>query len=112
MRILGIFIGAVMASGYLLIFPFSITGMILSFFVLLLLSMFIGIPDNGKIAAITLIIIFISSVMRPEVTPLMNGLYRLIEFSIGALIGILAAWILNRWNQIKASKKTIDSKNN
>lgn len=48
LRVLGTFIGAVIACIYLLLFPFSVLGLIVSVFVLEIVCMAMNIPDNGK----------------------------------------------------------------
>lgn len=96
LRIIGIFIGCVIAVLYLTWFPFSVGGMILSVLVLELLCMVLGIPDNGKMATITLLIVLLISVEAPGLSPLANGAFRFIESSAGALVGIVLAWVAEK----------------
>ncbi len=109
LRILGTFIGVLIAYLYLVIFPFNIWGMALSVFLLSLLCMWVGIPDDGRIATMTLVMILIISEMSPELPPLTNGMLRFCEATIGSLIGIALAWGLVRIKSMrsrhKASKK-------
>ena len=54
LRIVGTFMGALIAYLYLLIFPYSLIGMIIGVIILDIICMMIQIPDNGKMATITL----------------------------------------------------------
>ena len=56
-RVLGTFLGALIAYIYLENWPFSIVGMLASVFVLEMLCMLVGIYQNNRIATITLLII-------------------------------------------------------
>lgn len=101
-RVLGTFIGAVIACIYLLIFPFSVLGLIVSVFVLEIVCMAMNIPDNGKMATIALIVIMLISQRNPEIPPIINSLLRFLETAVGAAIGIAMAWLIelkNRWNK-------------
>lgn len=101
-RVLGTFIGAVIACIYLLIFPFSVFGLIVSVFVLEIVCMTMNIPDNGKMATIALIVIMLISQRNPEIPPIINSLLRFLETAVGAAIGIAMAWLIelkNRWNK-------------
>lgn len=104
LRVLGTFIGAIIAYCYLLLYPFSIAGMVITTFILEIICMLLRIPDNGKMATITLIIILIVSKQSPDLAPWLNGVLRFSEAAIGAAIGIGLLWV-----QIimqKAVKKT------
>lgn len=92
LRVFGTFIGAVIAYVYLLLFPFTLLGMIVTVFLLDILCMLLGIPDDGKMATITLVIILLISKMSPSISPFVNGVLRFSEATVGALIGIALAW--------------------
>lgn len=94
LRLLGTFIGAVIAVLYLLVLPFSLPGMFVAIFVLEIISMLLKLPNNGKIATITLVVILIVSRESPDLPPLVNGLLRFAEAAIGAAIGIVAVWLM------------------
>lgn len=94
LRVLGTFIGAVIATIYLLIFPFSVAGMIASVFVLEIICMVFSIPDNGKMATIALIVIMLISQKNPNIPPIVNSSLRFMETAVGAAIGIAMAWLL------------------
>ena len=68
--------------------------MIVTVFLLDILCMLFGIPDNGRMATITLVIILIISQMSPSLSPLENGVLRFSEATVGALIGIALAWLV------------------
>lgn len=94
LRILGTFIGVIIAYIYLIFFPFSIGGMAVAVFLLSQLCMWVGIPDDGRIATMTLVMIMIISKTSPELSPLTNGTLRFGEATIGSFIGIGLAWVL------------------
>lgn len=94
LRVLGTFIGAVLACLYLTFFRFTLPGMVLMVFLLEILCMLLKIPDNGKMATITLVIISVVSVRYPDLPAWANGLLRFTEATIGALAGIAAARVL------------------
>ena len=93
MRVLGTFTGAVIAYIYLSLFPFAIFGLVASVFVLQIVVMLLKVPDNGKMATITLVFVLIVSKQSPDLPPWENGLLRFSEASLGAGIGILLAWL-------------------
>lgn len=94
LRVLGTFIGAVIATLYLLFFPFSLVGFIVTIFVLEIACMALSIPDNGKMATIALIVIMLISQKNPDIPPIVNSSLRFLETTVGAVIGITIAWLL------------------
>lgn len=98
-RVLGTFLGALVAYAYLSMWPFSIVGMLLSVFVLEMLSMLLGIYKNDRISTITLLIILLISQMTPHIAPLENCLLRFFESAVGVGIGVGLVWLLERWNR-------------
>ncbi|MBP3425276.1 MAG: FUSC family protein [Rikenellaceae bacterium] len=96
LRLLGTFMGAVLAYVYLLLFEFNIGGMALAVVILSLICMAFGIPDGGKIATITLIIVLVVSKIEPNISPLLNGALRFGESAVGTLIGIGVSWVAEK----------------
>lgn len=94
LRVLGTFIGAVIATIYLLLFPFSVAGLIGTVFVLEIMCMMLSIPDNGKMATIALIVIMLISQKNPDIPPIVNSSLRFLETTVGAVIGIGMAWLV------------------
>lgn len=94
LRVLGTFIGAVIATAYLLIFPFSVAGLIATVFLLEIVCMMLSIPDNGKMATIALIVIMLISQKNPDIPPIVNSSLRFLETAVGVGIGIAIAWII------------------
>ena len=92
LRVLGTFIGAVVAYIYLEIFDFSIWGLTATVFVLAILCMLFRIPDNGRMATITLAIIMIVSKESPKMQPRLNGTLRFVESAVGVAIGVATIW--------------------
>lgn len=110
LRVFGTFIGAVIAYLYLTLFPFSVIGMIACALLLEVLCMLLGIPDNGKMATITLIVVLIISKKNPDLPPWENGFLRFSEASIGAITGISLAWLIQFFTQ-KLKQKQTDTNN-
>lgn len=106
LRILGTFIGAVIATIYLLLFPFTVTGFVVTVFILEIACMLLGIPDNGKMATIALIVIMLISQKNPDIPPIVNSSLRFLETVLGAGIGIAIAWL------IEVMKSKFTPKNN
>ena len=79
LRVLGTFIGAVVAYVYLVNFRFSPAGMVVAVVLEEVICMMFKVPDNGKMATITLIIVLIVSERSPDLSPLANGLLRFSE---------------------------------
>lgn len=99
MRVLGTFIGAVIAFCYLSLWHFSIVGMLCSVFLLEIVSMLLGIYLNGHIATITLIVILLISQENPQLPPAINCLLRLLESVVGVGIGLGVMGISEWWQQ-------------
>lgn len=98
-RILGTFLGVVIAYVYLRIWPFTIAGMLLTVFVLEMLCMLLGIYKNDRIATITLLIVLLVSQMTPRMPPAENCLLRFCESAVGVGVGVALIWLLDRWNR-------------
>lgn len=96
LRVLGTFIGAIVAYIYLVHFRFSAVGMVVAVVLEEVVCMLFRVPDNGKMATITLVIVLIVSEESPDLTPLANGLLRFSEATVGAIVGIAAAWLADR----------------
>ncbi len=111
LRILSTFIGSIVAVIYLSFFHFTVGGLIISTFSLAVLCMFLNIPDNGRIAIMTLIIILFISKLTPEIKPIINGLLRFIEAAVGSGIGTGLAWLVyhieQRWECTKPKSKRV-----
>ena len=81
LRVLGTFIGAVVAYVYLVNFRFSPAGMVVA-------------------------VVLIVSERSPDLSPLANGLLRFSEATVGAVVGIAAVWPVDRyrrWRQASAA---------
>lgn len=97
-RVLGTFLGALIAYLYLRFWSFSIGGMLVSVFVLDMLSMALGIFESARISTITLLIILLVSQMSPHIPPLANCMLRFFESAVGVGVGVSLLWLLQRWN--------------
>ena len=93
LRVLGTFIGALIAWIYLLFYTFSIPGMLIAVFIEEIICMLLKVPDNGKMATITLVVVLLINREYPNLPPWENGLLRFSESAVGAGIGIFMVWI-------------------
>lgn len=93
LRVVGTFIGALTAWIYLLFYPFSIPGMLVAVFIEAVICMLLKVPDNGKMATITLVVVLLITREYPHLPPWENGLLRFSESAVGAGIGIFMVWI-------------------
>ena len=101
MRIVGTFVGALIAYIYLRMFHFSVVGMILTAFLLEALCMFLGIYKESRIATITLIIIMLVSHMFSEENPALNCVLRFSESAVGVGVGLTLRWLVERWTKFR-----------
>ena len=101
LRLLGTFLGALIAYVYLRLLPFSVVGMLLSVFVLEVLCMILNIYNKSRIATITLIMIMLVSQMEPESDPLVNCLLRFFESAVGVGVGLLLHLSIEKWNNLR-----------
>ena len=101
MRVLGTFLGAVIAYIYLRMLPFSVMGMLLTVFLLEALCMILNIFKEGRIATITLVIIMLVSQMSPDADPATNCALRFFESAVGVGVGIGLRWTIEKWQQLR-----------
>lgn len=101
-RVLGTFIGALVAYLYLAFLPFTVAGMLMTVFVLEMLFMLLNIYNNGHIATVTLLIIMLVSQMNPDVNPAMNCFLRFFESAVGVCVGIGILWATEQWNKLRS----------
>lgn len=101
-RVLGTFIGALVAYLYLAFLPFTVAGMLMTVFVLEMLFMLLNIYNNGHIATVTLLIIMLVSQMNPDVDPAMNCFLRFFESAVGVCVGIGILWATEQWNKLRS----------
>ncbi len=114
LRVLGTFIGALVAWIYLQFYTFSVPGMLVTVFMQEILCMLLKVPDNGKMATITLVIILLITREHPQLPPWKNGLLRFSEAAVGASIGIFMVWVeyiiqkfLTIWKNINLPTKRV-----
>ena len=99
-RIVASFIGAFIGYIYFLLFDFSIWGMTACIFLITLISLLCSLKGYGRIATIVLIWIFVKSTLS-DVSPLINGLMRTLESTLGVLVGLVGLWLFKefeKWN--------------
>lgn len=101
MRVLGTFLGALIAYVYLKLLPFSVLGMLLTVFMLEALCMILNIYNNGRIATITLVIIMLVSQLSPDADPATNCTLRFFESAVGVGVGVALRWTIERWQTLR-----------
>ena len=93
LRILGSAIGAATSAVYLTLLPFHPAGMALAIFATLLLSAAVNVPSHGRLAAITVIVVMVTSSLDPKLSPGLNALLRFAESCIGTGVAVLAVLV-------------------
>lgn len=93
LRVAGTALGALLAYAYLRLFAFSTLGMMLAVALLVVLSMLLGIPDNGRMATITLLAILLVSQRSHALPSGVNCLLRFVESALGVAVGVVLAWL-------------------
>ena len=89
LRILGSAIGALTSAIYLTLLPFQPLGMALAIFATVALCAAENIPSHGRLAAITVIVVMVTSSLDPKLSPGLNALLRFAESCIGTGIAVL-----------------------
>ena len=92
-RVVASFIGALIGYIYFLLFDFSIWGMTVCIFLINLIAMFCSLKGYGRIAIIVIIWIFVKSTLS-DVSPLIHGLMRFLESTLGVLVGLMGLLLL------------------
>ena len=93
LRILGSAIGAATSAVYLTLLPFHPAGMAVAIFATLLLCAAVKVPSHGRLAAITVIVVMVTSSLDPKLSPGLNALLRFAESCIGTGVAVLAVLI-------------------
>lgn len=108
LRVLGTFIGALIAWIYLLFYSFSIPGLVIAVLIQEIICMLLKVPDNGKMATITLAVVLIISRQYPDLPPWANGLLRFSEAAVGAGIGIFMVWTEYAFQRLRKIWKEVN----
>lgn len=90
-RLIGTLIGAIVGALYLMFLPFGALGMALCVGVTVLVCQWFTVPDNGRLAAITVVIVMLVSIGSPDLSPAINGTLRFVESCIG--VGVALATV-------------------
>ena len=88
-RIIGSAIGALTSAIYLTLLPFQPLGMALAMFATVALCAAVNIPSHGRLVAITVIVVMVTSSLDPKLSPGLNALLRFAESCIGTGIAVL-----------------------
>ena len=90
LRVLGTLIGSIISALYLSLLPFSPLGMATSIGIAVLLCNLFGFPDHARLAALTVAVIMVVSIVDPKINPLINAGLRFAESCIGTGLAVLA----------------------
>ena len=93
LRILGSAIGAATSAVYLTLLPFHPAGMALAILATVLLCAAVNVPSHGRLAAITVIVVIVTSSLDPKLSPGLNALLRFAESCIGTGVAVLAVLV-------------------
>lgn len=108
-RIIGSLIGATLSGVYLLFFPFTIIGFVVTVGVGVLICLLIGIPQSVKLTGITISVVMIVSTIEKELHPFLNAGLRFVESAIGTGIAVLVAFIFYLLVESNRFKNLFDS---
>jgi uncharacterized membrane protein YccC len=89
LRVTGSAIGALTSAVYLSFLPFHPLGMAAAIFATVLICTAVQIPNHGRLAAITVIVVMVTASLDASLNPLLNALLRLIESCIGTAMALL-----------------------
>jgi uncharacterized membrane protein YccC len=93
LRILGSAIGAITSAAYLSLLPFHPLGMAVAIFATVMICAAINVPNHGRLAAITVIVVMVTGSLDPSLSPGLNALLRFLESSIGTGVALLVVWL-------------------
>jgi uncharacterized membrane protein YccC len=108
LRILGTAMGSIISAAYLALLPFSPSGMAASMLITVLLCDAVRIPDHGRLAAITVAVVMVTSSLNPTLNPIQNAALRFGESCIGTALAVLAVLI---WPGSTESPQSVTSGN-
>jgi uncharacterized membrane protein YccC len=89
LRILGSAIGALTSAVYLTLLPFHPVGMALAIFATVALCATVNIPSQGRLAAITVVVVMVTGSLDPKLSPAINALLRFAESCIGTGVAVV-----------------------
>jgi len=92
LRVWGTVVGAAASAGYLMLLPFSMTGLALAAGVAVAVAVLLQQKDGGRLAAITVTVIMLLTEMNPSQHPLVSVGMRLFEASLGAALAVTVSW--------------------
>jgi uncharacterized membrane protein YccC len=96
LRVLGSAIGALSSAIYLTLLPFHPLGMALAIFATVLLCSAVKVPTHGRLAAITVLVVMVTSSLDPRLSPGINALLRFTESCIGTAVAVLSVLLWPR----------------
>ena len=92
LRVWGTVVGAAVSAGYLMLLPFSMTGLALAAGAAAAAAALLQQKDGGRLAAITVTVIMLLTEMNPSQHPLVSVGMRLFEASLGAALAVAVSW--------------------
>ena len=92
LRFWGTILGAVIAGGYLMIWPFSPLGLGVCIALAVAGEHLLNQNDGGRLAAITVTVILLQGEMNPGAHPLVTAGLRFFEACLGAASAVLVSW--------------------
>ena len=96
MRVLGSAIGAATSAVYLSLLPFHPLGMALAIFATGVICTALNVPNHGRLASITVIVVMVTASLDPALNPLLNALLRFVESCIGTAVALLGLLLWRR----------------
>lgn len=93
LRILGSLAGAIISAAYLSFLPFTPLAMALLIGLTILICHALGVPGYARLAALTVSVVMVFSVVNPDITPVVNAATRFFEVVIGSSVAVAIVWI-------------------
>jgi uncharacterized membrane protein YccC len=67
--------------------------MAVAIFATVMICAAINVPNHGRLAAITVIVVMVTGSLDPSLSPGLNALLRFLESSIGTGVALLVVWL-------------------
>ena len=103
LRFWGTILGAVIAGGYLMLWPFSVVGLGVCIALAVSGANLLSHGDGGRLAAITVTVILLQDMMNPGQPPALIAGLRFFEAILGAVAAVLVSWT---WMRVFGTGRT------
>jgi uncharacterized membrane protein YccC len=92
-RVLGTLIGAVISGLYLALLPNNVLASFVCIMLTVLICQLLGVPDNGRLGCVTVLVVLVVSALHPGLSPWVNASLRFFEAMVGSGVALGVAWL-------------------